>query len=140
MLLDVHFEDFTWGLITGLFVSILLLFGVFGITVLLGFRATGVLMMTIIGFNFAVVLFGISFGIYYLAIVKGKINKGRRLKDLLIELQSIKNAKKQIEEGYFKRTLDKDSRDKILRDLKKNGTKLKNQIELLKMDKKTDEE
>lgn len=140
MLLDVHFEDFTWGLITGLFVSIILLFGVFGLTILLGFQASGVLLMTIIGFNFAVVLFGISFGIYYLAVIKGKINKSQRVKDLLLELQSIKNARKQIEEGYFKRTLDKDSKDNILRDLKKNETKLENQIELLKMEDDMEEE
>lgn len=128
----LNLENFSWGIIVGLFAVVILLTVVFGFSVGFGFDPTKVPLVTLLGFNVALILLESGIAIYILGVQKGLFSKKDRIKDLLLQLNAVKSAREDVEKGFFSRKLGRESRDEILRDLKKRELELKNQIELMK--------
>lgn len=135
----LDFENFSWGIIISLFAVVIILTSVFGFTTGLGFDPDKVPIFTLLGFNLALILLEAGIAIYMYGVVKGKFNKEDRMKNLLLQLNSVKNARKDVEKGFFSRKLGKESRDNILTDLKQKELELKNQLELLREKKEGEE-
>lgn len=127
----MKFVDFMKGLTVGLISAAVLLTMILGLSVVVGFEGETMLLMTLIGFNIGLTLLGAGILVYYFAVVKGKINKDDRIKDLVLELNSIESAKKDIEKGYFQRNIDAESKKDIMNDLKRREAKVRNQIKIL---------
>lgn len=127
----MKFRDFIMGIVTGLIAVTVMLAAIFFLSIGVGFDGDEVLLVTIVGFNAALLLFGMGIALYYVAVVRGKIGRDDRVKDLVLELNSIESAMKDIEKGYFKRNIDAESKNSIMNDLKRREAKLKNQIKIL---------
>lgn len=127
----LDFENFSWGIILGIFAVVVLLISVFGFLISLNFDPEKVPMFTLLGLNVALVFLEGGIALYILGVEKGVLHKDDKRKSLLLKLNSIKNARKDVQKGFFSRKLDKESRDEMVRDLKKEEIQLQNRIDLL---------
>ena len=127
----LDFENFSWGVVATLFGVVLLLGGVFGFSTLLNVEQNFIPLYALLGFSFALVLLETGILIYMHGVNSGTFHKEERRKNLILKLNSIKNAREDVEEGFMHREMDKDSRDQMLRDLKQKELEVKNQLETL---------
>lgn len=125
-------DKFIMGVIIGLFVSVLLFSFTFIVSLITGISRETSLIYSLLVFTISLLMVEMGVLVYYMGFTRGKFSKKERLENLVIELNSIKNAKKDVQKGYFQRGLDKKSRDDILDRLKERELRIKNEIELLK--------
>lgn len=128
-------ENFLWGSVFSLFAIVAVIFLSVMISMKMGFSPSESSIYILMGLNFSLLFLEIGLIIYYQGIRSGKIDKEGRMKDLLIQLNAVKQAEKEIKQSYFKRKLDKNSYNDILNKLKKDEVKLKNEIDGYKTNK-----
>lgn len=125
------FEDFSWGLILGLFVVVALLGIVFAFAARGDFFDDMVPVYTLLGFTFSIAAFEAGLIVYMHGVNRGTFHKGEMKKNLLLELNALKNAREDVEKGFMKREMDEASRDEMVRDLKQKELEIKNRLAAL---------
>lgn len=125
----MRYENFLWGSLFSLFVVVGVIFSSFLISFKLNMSLLNSAVYILMALNLSLVVFEVWLIMYYQGVRSGKIDKEGMMKDLLIQLNAVKQAEKEIKQNYFKRKLDKDSYNDIVNKLRKDEVKLKNQIE-----------
>ncbi|MFP4116575.1 MAG: hypothetical protein ACLFQ8_00595 [Candidatus Aenigmatarchaeota archaeon] len=125
------FEHFSWGVVVALFAVIVLLGVTFGFSASLDIEMEKVPLYALLGFTISMALFEGGLIVYLYGANRGAFHSEERRKNLILKLNSVKNAREDVEEGFMKRNMDKESRDEMLRDLKQKELEIKNQLETL---------
>lgn len=128
----MELENFTMGMIIALFAIVIIIISIFSILIYLDIQSEFVPLLTLMGVNIGLIFIEIGIVIFYIGTSKGKFFKGKRLKNLLLELNSIRNTKDDVKKEYYSRKLDEKTRNRILSDLREEELKIKNKIELIK--------
>lgn len=127
----INFKDFSWGVVTGFFSVVIMLSSLLLLFRWMGYSLAESSKLSVFSLSIGLIFILIALAIYIIAGFKGKIHRNQRLENLLLELNSVKKAKEDAEGEYFRRGMDRDSRNKILQDLKRRELTLKSQIEIL---------
>ncbi len=127
-----EFENFSWGLVIGLFVVVVLLSVAFFVSAYPDFFDHMVPIYTLLGFVFSIAIFEAGLIVYMHGVNRGTFHKENRQQNLVLRLNAVKNARKDVEEGFMKREMDKESRDQMLRNLKQKELEIKNRLTALK--------
>jgi len=125
------FEYFSWGIVVGLFAVVVLLGVTFGFSATMDIEPEMVPLYSLLGFTASMAIFEGGLIIYLYGANRGKFHGEERKKNLILKLNSVRNAREDVEEGFMERNMDKDSRDQMLRDLKQKELEIKNQLEAL---------
>ncbi|MFP4115790.1 MAG: hypothetical protein ACLFTQ_01090 [Candidatus Aenigmatarchaeota archaeon] len=131
MLEFLDFENFSWGIVLGLFAVVALLGATLGLTQYLDIETKLAPLYTLLAFTMGMVLLEGGLIVYMRGVKKGSIHSEERKNNLILKLNSIKSAREDVEEGFMHREMDKESRDKMLRDLKQKELETKNQLKAL---------
>ncbi len=125
------FEHFSWGIIVGLFAVVVLLGVTFGFSASLDIDMELVPLYALLGFSVSMSLFEAGLIIYMYGTNRGTFHREARKENLILKINAVKNARNEVEEGFMKRDMDKDSRDQMLRNLKQKEIEMKNRLEAL---------
>ncbi len=122
------FENFSWGIIVGLFAVVVLLGVTFGLSATMGIEREMVPLYTLLAFTTSMALFEAGLIVYMHGTTSGTFHAEDRKNNLVLELNSIRSTRKDVEKGFMKREMDKESRDEMLRNLKQKELEIKNKL------------
>lgn len=134
-------NKFLLGVIIGLFLSIFVLYLSLNIASNLTDDESLIPMYTVFAYLAFLIVPELLLLIYYTAFaVDEDFNERQddhdKLMELSQELNSIKRAKEDVQQGYFQRNIDEDTMDNMLQNLKQREIEIKNRIDMLKSDEK----